>query len=305
MLQHWDWSDPIADFVDDVTGSPVPGSNPAPETVGLAARPGLYYVCAMNLNWPLAGGLLLSLAACIWLYSENQSLSAQLADARSTEEAASAARPAAAPIPAPTQVEAEAPAAAKAAKSDNAKAQRRGFMGDRGERPALPEASEKETRQERRKRRMNEVTALFGRLDGETEDEYRERMVPFLETTLAIPRNRVEDARRAAEQAAGVTDEQRAELDTVFQDAFSEALALTNRAIQSGDLSPYRRNWSGTMNVAGGLGAVLEGTEGRIGEILSAEQMQTIYEQGFEWGEYLGVSVPWEQLQPPPPPPGG
>jgi hypothetical protein len=30
--------------------------------------------------------------------------------------------------------------------------------------------------------------------------------------------------------------------------------------------------------------------------------MKSIYDTGFEWGEYLGVSAPWEKLQPPPPP---
>jgi hypothetical protein len=30
-----------------------------------------------------------------------------------------------------------------------------------------------------------------------------------------------------------------------------------------------------------------------------------MYEAGFEWGEYLGVSAPWESLRPPPPQPGG
>lgn len=263
----------------------------------------------MTLNWPLAGGLMLSLAACAWLYSENRSLSAELADARSQAEPAPA-RAAAAPVPespAPSPARETGPAEARAAddKSDGT-ATKSTALGARSERPSISaEEEKKETRQERRKRRMAGVTAMFGRLDGETEEEYRERMVPFIESTLSIPRSRVEDARRAAEEAAGVSGEQSAELDAVFDDAFSEALALTNRAIASGDLSPYERNWSGVMNVTGGLGAVLEGTEMRIGEILSPEQVQSIYDQGFEWGEYLGAKVPWEQLNPPPPPPGG
>lgn len=247
---------------------------------------------------------MLSLAACAWLYSENRSLSDELSEARSAAEPTVPTRAAAAPaLPSPelsTTSEASPEPVEKPrpeAGSEN--------LAARPERPSLAEEAPKETRQERRKRNMDRVTAIFGRLDDETEEEYLERMVPFVETALAMPRSKVEEARRAAEEAAGVDDEQRAQLDAAFNDAFVEALALTNRAVASGDLSPYERNWSGAMNVAGGLGAVLEGTESRIGEILTLEQRQTIYDQGFEWGEYLGVTVPWEQLRPPPPPPGG
>ena len=275
------------------------------ESTVVATGAGLYYVCAMKLNWPLIGGLALSLAACVWLYAENRSLSEELAAARAASATESArARADLAPADEATPAESTSPGDSRDESGASPSSANEVPLAARGERPSLSEAPE-ESRQEVRKRRMEKVTALFGRLDGETEDEYRERMVPFVKTTLAIPRNRLEDARREAEEAAGVTDEQRQEMDAVFDDAFSEALALTNRAIESGDLSPYQRNWSGFMNVTGGLGAVLQGTESRIGEILSAEQVQTIYEQGFEWGEYLGVTLPWEQLNPPPPPPGG
>lgn len=250
---------------------------------------------------------MLSLAACAWLYSENRSLSQELTRAR--QSAAPPPTERAAPAPAPEPV-ADAVTAGPATDStaEPEKTEPRGpALGARSERPSLTptESAKEETRQERRKRRMAGVTAMFGRLDGETVEEYRERMVPFIENALSTPRERVEDARQAAEEAAGVNTEQRAELDEVFNDAYAEALALTNRAIEAGDLSPYQRNWAGVMNVTGGLGAVLQGTEARIGEILSTEQLQTIYDQGFEWGEYLGAKVPWEQLNPPPPPPGG
>ena len=251
----------------------------------------------MNAKWLLVATTTVSLAACVWLYSENRSLQRQL---EQRDAPADEAQERAAPVP-----EAEATPALAAAKTGDETAKKRSwdFSRNSADRPKLQEESKKETRQARRKRRQAEVTALFGRLDGETEEEYRERMVPFLEMTLAVPRSRVKDARRAAEEAAGVTEEQRTQLDAVFADASTEALALTNRALESGDLTPYDRNWSGVMNVAGGLGAILEGTESQIGEILSPEQTRTIYEQGFEWGEYLGVIVPWEELNPPPPPP--
>jgi hypothetical protein len=166
----------------------------------------------------------------------------------------------------------------------------------------LPERSEeKDTRAERRQRRQAEIAAMFGRLDGESAEDYRERMVPFVKMALAGPRGRLEDARRAAEQAAGVTGEQRAALDSVLGDAYQEAVELTNRALATGDLTPYSRNWSGVLNLAGGMGAILEGAESRIGSILTPEQARAMYDQGFEWGEYLGATAPWESLDPPPP----
>jgi hypothetical protein len=169
------------------------------------------------------------------------------------------------------------------------------------ERPALAEPA-KETRAERRKRRQGELATLLGRLEGESAAQYQERMRPFVTLSLAGPRSRVTETRHAAEAAAGVTETQRAVLDQVVDDAYQEAVTLANRALASGDLTPYSRNWSGVLNVAGGMGAILEGAEARIGEILSPEQSRIIYDQGFEWGEYLGITIPWEHLDAPPPP---
>ena len=41
---------------------------------------------------------------------------------------------------------------------------------------------------------------------------------------------------------------------------------------------------------------------GQIGQILGPDQLKSLSESGFEWGEYLGLEAPWERLQPPPPP---
>ena len=38
-------------------------------------------------------------------------------------------------------------------------------------------------------------------------------------------------------------------------------------------------------------------------EMRLAEQIKAMSSSGFEWGEYLGVSAPWENLKPPPPRP--
>lgn len=169
-------------------------------------------------------------------------------------------------------------------------------------RPELPKAK-KESRLERRKRRMSYVRALLGRLDGETEAEYRERFVPMVKQGLSAARERVERWRKEAERKANVTDDQREKLDKVFDDTYSELLELTNKSVRDGELTPYERNWTGLLSYAGGLGAVLDSAQGRIGKILSPQQQRAIYDHGFEWGEYLGVTAPWERLDPPPPPP--
>lgn len=246
-----------------------------------------------RISQVLGVALLAALVACAVLYAENRSLRSELESQ-------------------PVAARATVTAAAQATSSDKSAAPAQGerpanpvsrllFRGPRPT-PAKVEEPKKETRQERRQRRQVELEAMFGRLDGETEEEYRERMVPFVKSVLAQPRERLSEAREAAEEAAGVTSDQRADIDAALNDAYSEVMALTNQALEAGDLTPYSRNWSGTLNYAGGIGAILEGAENRMGEILDPRQREALYEQGFEWGEYLGVTAPWEELNPPPPP---
>ncbi|MCG8416886.1 MAG: hypothetical protein MJE77_02940 [Proteobacteria bacterium] len=244
----------------------------------------------------LTGWLVVALIACGWLYRDNHDLREQLAARGSASLAATAA------------------GAGSADQVDRAQAESRAatprrpisqwlFGADRAARPAVAEEPKKETRQERRTRRQAEITAIFGRLDGESEVEYRERMAPLVKSMLAGPRKRLAEARSAAEKFAHISEEQRAQLDTALEDAYNEVIELANSAVESGELTPYSRNWSGLLGFAGGMGAVLQGTENRIAQILSPDQLRIIYDQGFEWGEYLGVSVPWEELDAPPPPP--
>lgn len=178
-----------------------------------------------------------------------------------------------------------------------------GRAGDR-ERPALKDAPPEESRADRRRRRQEELRAMLGREPDETVEEYRARVAPMIQTALAVPRTRLQEARREAEKAARVTDEQRARIDALLSDVSRETLALTNQAIASGDLTPYERNVAGVLSWAGGLGAVLGTTQTRMGEILSDEQRAAMSDAGFDWAEYFGVEIPWEDLQPPPPPPG-
>ncbi|MDB4961693.1 MAG: hypothetical protein JWP01_1692 [Myxococcales bacterium] len=167
--------------------------------------------------------------------------------------------------------------------------------------PALPEAP-KESRLDRRARRTEEFAAMFGRHEGETEEEYRARIGPMISAGLAIPRMRAVENRRIAEEKAGVTKEQSAKLDQAFDKVYSDVLDYTNKAITDGQLSPYERNVAGWLDYAGGLGGVLGEAQGQIGKVLSPEQVKAMSAAGFEWGEYLGLSAPWEKLTPPPPP---
>ena len=171
-----------------------------------------------------------------------------------------------------------------------------------GTAPALPAAPE-ETRLERRQRRQQEIAALLGRAEGETDDEYKARIVPLIKGGLAIPRSRVEEMRKEAEAKAHVTPEQSQKLDRAFDKMYAGVLDYTNKAIADGQLSPYETNVAGMLEYAGGLGAMLQDAQGQIGQVLTPDQVRAMTESGFQWGEYLGVEAPWEQLQPPPPPP--
>ncbi|MCE9575821.1 MAG: hypothetical protein K8W52_21910, partial [Deltaproteobacteria bacterium] len=169
--------------------------------------------------------------------------------------------------------------------------------------PRLPEPAPAESRLERRLRRQQELAAMLGRLDGETAEQYRARIAPMITGVLTKPRQDIEQLRKDIEAKANVTPDQRAKLDAAFGEVYDDLLKYTNGAIADGQLTPYASNVSGLLEYAGGLGTILDGANGRIGQILSPEQVKTITGSGFEWGEYLGVLAPWERLDAPPPPP--
>jgi hypothetical protein len=168
--------------------------------------------------------------------------------------------------------------------------------------PTLP-AQPKEDRNQRRARRNAEISAMFGRGEGETEEEYKNRVMPLITAGLTKLRNRTTDMRKAAEEQAGVTKEQSAALDQMFEKTYSEVVDYANEAIADGRLSPYKRDVGNWLELAGGLGTMLNGVQGQIGKVLSPSQVKAMYESGFEWSEYLGANAPWEKLRAPPPPP--
>lgn len=244
-------------------------------------------------RWRLAAAVapaVLASAIAVWLWRENRALRAEL-DAR-------------APV-ATAAVQSHTPAAETPRRQGGVAS----FLGGLGrasdrERPALKDAPAEESRAERRRRRQEELRAMLGREPGESVEDYRARVTPMIQTALAVPRTRLEEARREAEKAARISDQQRAKIDELYADVSRETLALTNQAIASGDLTPYERNYAGVLSWAGGLGAILGTTQTRMGEILSDEQRAAMSDAGFEWAEYFGVKIPWEELQPPPPPSG-
>jgi hypothetical protein len=253
-------------------------------------------LAAMNRwTWVAVAAAAASLVAAVYLYADNRSLEREVAALRRAP-AADADAPARASDPWAT-------AAGGRAEIDRFDVQR-GLGPIEGAGPELPEAP-KESRLDRRIRRQQEVAAFLGRLDGETEEEYRQRIVPMMEMFLGPRREQMAELRRELEAKAGVNDDQRRQLDAAFDEVYDEVLAFTNAAITDGQLTPYQRNVAGMLEYAGGLGAILNTAESRIGTILTADQIQTIYGSGFEWAEYLGLSAPWERLTPPPPPGGG
>jgi hypothetical protein len=239
--------------------------------------------------WIFAATSVVAGATSVWLYIENRDLHAQLAARPATPPAAAA--------PPSEQIAARSsdPWTAPTRATGSARA-------PTGPTPALEPAKE-ESRLERRQRRQAEFAAMFGRLDGETDEEYRARILPLITGGLMIPRQRMDDLRKEIEAKASVTPEQSKKLDAAFEKTYADAIDYTNKAIADGVLSPYERNVSGWLEFAGGLGGILNETNGQIGQILSADQIKTISSSGFEWGEYLGAKAPWEKLTPPPPPP--
>lgn len=232
----------------------------------------------------LAATTAAAVAASIWLYLDNASLRRELDERSTTEPVAQAVAPLPATPFAPMAKPSPTPAAPSAEPP-----------------PQLPPEKD-ESRMERRVRRTDEFAARFGRLPGETEDEYRARILPLMQLALVGPRLRVAEMRRQAEEKAQVTPAQSAELDKAFNKVYDDVIDYTNKAIADGQLSPYERNVAGWLDFAGGLGGILNGANGEIGKILQPSQVRAMYDAGFEWGEYLGLQAPWERLQPPPPP---
>ncbi|CAN5908330.1 hypothetical protein BH11MYX3_BH11MYX3_44200 [soil metagenome] len=236
----------------------------------------------------LAATTMLGVVTSVWLYLDNRSLRSEIADAKVPVAVATVAVEPAAKIDPWTQTQARS-AAIKARTPS-------------GLQPALPE-DPKETRLDRRARRTEELGAMFGRHEGETEQEYRDRIAPLIAAGLMVPRVKASENRRIAEQKAHVTPEQSAKLDKAFDKVYDDVLDYTNKAIADGTLSPYERNVAGWLDYAGGLGGLLTDAQGQVGKVLDPSQIKTMYESGFEWGEYLGLNAPWEKLNPPPPAP--
>jgi hypothetical protein len=153
---------------------------------------------------------------------------------------------------------------------------------------------------DRRARRTDDVALMFGRLDGESEDDYKARLMPMISAGLLMPRLRAEENRKTAEDKAHVTPEQSAKLDKAFDKIYSDVIDYTNKSVADGQLSPYERNVAGWLEYAGGLGGILNDANGQIAKVLEPSQVKAMSDAGFEWGEYLGLKAPWEQLKPPP-----
>ena len=243
-------------------------------------------------TYVLAGTTMIGVLTSVWLYLDNRELRGDLADR-------------AAP---PSEKTASADGAPPAGKDPWLDA-RRPSAQDSGPRsasitppPALP-SGPSENRNDRRARRTAEFSAMFGRLDGETEEEYKQRVMPLITAGLTKLRNRTTDMRKVAEEKAGVTTEQSEALDKTFDKVYTEVVDYANEAISDGRISPYKRDVGNWLEMAGGLGTMLNGVQGQIGKILSPSQMKAMYDSGFEWGEYLGANAPWERLRAPPPSP--
>ena len=149
-------------------------------------------------TWVFIATSVIAGAAAIWLFLDNRDLRAQL------QAKPAVAQQADKPAGKPTDPWTEA----TRAKAGNVKP-------STGAVPRLPDQPE-ESRLDRRQRRQQEFAAMFGRLDGESEEDYRARIVPLIKGGLLIPRQRVDGLRKQVEAKAGVTPEQSAKLDKAF-----------------------------------------------------------------------------------------
>jgi hypothetical protein len=239
-------------------------------------------------TYVLAGTTLVGLLATIWLWLDNRELRDELSD----RSAKTAAEKTAALGDGDAWLGAGKPAAERGPRSGTISATT----------PALP-AQPQENRNQRRARRNSEISAMLGRGEGETEEEYKARVMPLITAGLTKLRDRTTEMRRIAEEQAGVTKEQSVALDKMFEKTYGDVVEYANEAIADGRLSPYKRDVANWLELAGGLGTMLNTTQGQIGKILSPTQVKAMYDSGFEWSEYLGVNAPWERLRAPPPPP--
>jgi len=239
-------------------------------------------------TYVLAATTLVGLVTSVWLWLENRDLREDLADRAPKVAAADKAGGG----PSDPWLDANRAAQEKGPRSGTIAL---------GPTPSLPDQP-KENRNQRRARRNAEISAMFGRAEGETEEEWRKRIWPLVDAPLNKLRNRTTEMRKAAEEQAGVTKEQSAALDRMFEKTYSDVLDYANEAITDGRLSPYKRDVGNWLELAGGLGTMLNSTQGQIGKILSPSQVKAMYDSGFEWSEYLGANAPWERLRAPPPP---
>ncbi len=241
-------------------------------------------------EWLLGAVAAVGVTASVVLYLQKRDLEAELGARPPAAVAADPWRAAATPVETPDSAP---PGSHTPVPIERAAA--------RGHQPELGPVHE-ESRLERRVRRRAELAAMLGRLDGESDKDYKARMVPLITAGLAKPRADVEDLRKQVEAKAGVTPEQHQKLDAAFGDVYDDALKYTNSAIADRELDPYKTNVAGMLDYAGGLGAILDGANGRIGQILTPDQQRVFTDSGFEWAEYLGTIAPWERLDAPPPP---
>jgi hypothetical protein len=230
----------------------------------------------------LAGTTVLGFATSIYLYVDNSSLREEVSDKTQVIE----------------KVESERTVAANDEAATKARDGKIAFNSAAA--PTLPDAP-KESRLDRRVRRTEEFEAMFGRLDGETEEQWRARVAPFIAAGLMRTRLRTNEFRRVAEEKAKVTPEQAKAIDDALLKTYDDVMDYANKSVKDGVLSPYERNVAGWLDFAGGLGGVLHEAQGKVGGILRPEQLKAMSDAGFEWGEYIGAQVRWEDIAAPPP----
>ena len=155
----------------------------------------------------LAGTTVLGFVSSIWLYLDNASLREDVAAKNEVI------------------AQAEGPKAGGAGDAWlDANKPRDGKINFKSNTPAPALASVKESRMDRRVRRTEEFAAIFGRMDGETEEQWKERVTPLISAGLANARVRTNDNRKMAEAKANVTPEQSKAIDEAMHKVYADLL---------------------------------------------------------------------------------
>lgn len=129
---------------------------------------------------------------------------------------------------------------------------------------------------------------------GENMLDYRDRMVPLVQTALAPQRARVARSRDDFAKAVGLDAQQRAQLDGAVADAAGQIEDKMMNAFMSGDLSPSTFKPMTGVSLARDVLDIVDRANGRFVSTLRDDQRTKMAQHPFDFADYLVFSARWE-----------